>query len=238
MRLRYPLAAVLAVLVVAGALAGPLGTAAAQGATPGNATVTVTGAGEASAAPDTATAYFAVTATADTADAARETVATDAAAVRTALADGDFGEARTVGYSLSPVYGDGRDGYGDEREVVGYRVSQRFAADTAPERAGELVDAVTGAGATEVSGVAFGLSDGARDELRAEALGDAMARAASDAGAIADAADRTVGPVTDVSTGYSPAYPTYERGAADAGTVITPGDVTVSASVTVTYELN
>ncbi len=235
MQLRYPTAVVLAVLLVAGAFAGPLGTAAAQEGAPANGTVTVSGSGTASAAPDTASVYFAVTATADSADAARGAVAADADSVRSALSDAGFGDARTVGYYLSPVYDDGRY---DERNVTGYRVAHRFAVDAAPERAGELVDTVTGAGANEVSGVSFGLSDDARDDLRAEALRDAMARADADANVIADAADRTVGAVSEVSTGYAPvSFMAYDR-AEGGATSITPGDVTVSASVSVTYELN
>jgi len=234
MRFRY-LAVVLALLVTAGCSAAPLGVASAQDETPEAGTVTVSGNGGASAAPDTATVRFAVTATAGAADSARETVATDSESVRAALSEAGFGEARTVGYSLAPVY----EGRYEERTVTGYRVAHRFAVDAAPDRAGELVDVVTDAGANELSGVSFGLSADARDELRAEALRDAMARADSDARAVADAANRAVGGVSEVSTGYAPVYP-YERGAvaADAPTTITPGDVTVSASVTVTYELN
>jgi uncharacterized protein YggE len=236
MRFRY-VAVVLALLVTAGCAAAPLGAASAQEENPKTGTVTVSGSGEASAAPDTATVYFAVTATDDSADSARETVATGSEAVRTALSAAGFGEPRTVGYSLAPVY----EGRYDERSITGYRVAHRFAVDAAPDRAGELVDVVTGAGANEVSGVSFGLSDDARDELRAEALRDAMARAEADANTVADAANGSLGAVTDVSTGYAPVYPSYERGvggAADAATVVTPGDVRVSASVTVTYELN
>ncbi|QLG61283.1 SIMPL domain-containing protein [Halorarum salinum] len=197
--------------------------------------VTATGSATVSAAPDVATITVAAESTADTAAAARTQVAEDADALRTALADAGY-EVETVDFRLRPEF----DRAGGEREQVGYRAVHVFEFEAQPDAAGEAVDLAVDNGAAAVNDVRFELDDEHRAELRREALADAVGDARGDAEAVAGAADRTVGSELSMqvgSQGYSPHEVRYTAEAADSATSFEPGPVTVSASVTVTYEL-
>jgi len=97
--------------------------------------------------------------------------------------------------------------------------------------------------------VTFTVSDERQTELRDEAIADAVIKAKADAVSVAHAMDvQIVGPVEisttgsqlspyrmylDYETSYQMEVPVAEMG---AGPQIQPGDVTVSAQVTVVYE--
>ncbi len=230
-------------LVFAGC-AGTTGSTAANaaGATGANAsdvnTVTADGTATVSASPDLAEITVAVEATADNASAARSQVAADVERLREALTDAGY-EVRTVDFRLSPEYDHSRD----TRELVGYRAYHALAFETSPDAAGSAVDLAVDNGATAVQNVRFTLSDERRAELREEALAAAVGDARGTAETAAGAADRSVGTELSMRVGSAGVSPydsrvVYET-AADAGasTSFEPGPVTVSASVTVTYEL-
>jgi uncharacterized protein YggE len=106
------------------------------------------------------------------------------------------------------------------------------------DRAGPLVDAAVGAGATSVYGPSLERSDA--DELRGEALADAVADARTKAEALARAAGGSLGDVLSVTEGggSAPPIPYYGREAlATADMKIEPGTQEIQASVTVTFEL-
>ncbi|ESP89210.1 SIMPL domain-containing protein [Candidatus Halobonum tyrrellensis] len=243
-RPKYVLLAALAVLLAgcAGAATDPT----AANATAANATtqtqtdahtVTAGGTGEVSADPDVAVVSVAVEARADTAEAARDAVAADAETLSNALSEAGL-SANTTGYALSPEYD-----YGDDsRELVGYRAFESFEVETDVDRAGEAVDIAVDNGATRVDGVRFDLSDERRADLGGDAIAAAMADARTDADAAAGAVDRSVGTVVsvDVDTDGTAAPYAARETAADAGgaTTFQPGPVTVTATVSVTYELS
>jgi uncharacterized protein YggE len=222
-------------LLLAGcAGAGPLQTGSGDAVGSDTPTISVAATGTATADPDLAVLNLAVEATADGADGARERVARNVSEVRTALDDAGVPDANvtTTAFGIAPVY----DYSGDERRVVGYRAVHSLAVETAPARAGELVDVTVGAGATRVDGVQFTLGEERRAALRATALDRAMSAARTDADGIAAAADLSVTGVRSASTGaeFSP-YPDARFAESADGTTIQPAPVTVTVSVDVTY---
>lgn len=235
-------AAVAALVLVAGCVgAGSPSVAAQEGddSATNTSTVTVGASATVEAAPDLAVVRVAVEETAESAEAARAAVAEDAERMREALRESGVpdGNVSTEAFDIRPQY----DYSGDERELVGYRAVHAYSIETAPERAGEVIDVAVGNGATSVSGVSFTLSDEARQELRQEALTAAVENARADAETVAAATATTLGEVRTVSTsndggaGPSPVYET--RADAGGSTTVEPGTVSVSASVTVVYEL-
>lgn len=227
-------------LTVAGCLgaATPSPAGAAESGDATSPSVAVSATGTVSVEPDLAVVRLAVETTADSAEAARSQVATDVAAVRAALADlGLEDDAVTTAYfRIDPMYDHTRE----SREVVGYRAVHALTVESDVDQAGAVIDAAVGAGAARVEGVQFTLTDETRQSARERALARAVASAAGDAGAIADAADLTLAGVRSVSTGSPVVYPVEGRVAMaeDAGgapTTIESGPVTVTASVQVVY---
>ncbi|WP_435145561.1 SIMPL domain-containing protein [Halobaculum sp. P14] len=213
----------------------PAAGAGANGADSATNSVTASGTATVTASPDTAVITVAVEATAENASAARSQVAADANALRDALADAGY-EVHTVDYQLSPQY----DHSGDTRERTGFRAYHVFQFETTPDDAGHAVDVAVDNGASAVQSVRFTLSDEKRAELRSEALAAAVGDARDEAETVASAANRSVGTELSMQVG-SADYSAYEvrltADAASGGTSFEPGPVTVSASVTVTYEL-
>jgi uncharacterized protein YggE len=106
------------------------------------------------------------------------------------------------------------------------------------DRLGALLDAVVTTGANQLNSLTFGLSDPqpATDEARKRAVADARARAAL----YAEAAGVALGPILSITEGggYQPPQPMYRRELAmDAGVPVAGGEVSVSASVTITYAI-
>ncbi|MFB6311974.1 MAG: SIMPL domain-containing protein, partial [Salinirussus sp.] len=162
-------AILLAALLVAG-LAGAAGSVlAVDGAAPSadNQTITVTGSGEIDVSPDAAVVRLAVTGSAPTASNASEQVATDAATLRSRMAELGISNdnVRSVGYDVHK-----QDERRPDAEGTHYVATQRFEVTLENvERAGTIIDAALGSGADEVHGVSFTLSESAREEARGEA---------------------------------------------------------------------
>ncbi|MFD9907250.1 SIMPL domain-containing protein [Streptomyces sp. NPDC059063] len=245
-----PLAAAVAVLAVFGLPAAPavaVEAAAAPAASaalrdPDAATVTVTGAGSASAAPDLATVTAGVEVTAPTTGKALKAhkKAADAllAAVRAAgVAERDV---RTENVSLSPVY-EHKDG---TSKLTGYQAAQTFSikvrevADTG-RVAQAAMDAAGDAG--RIHGVSFDVAD--KGELRARAREAAYHDARAKAEQYAELSGRRLGRVVSISESDG-AYPRpmavpTEALAKDAAAVpVAPGEIEDHVTLTVTYELD
>lgn len=232
-----PVGIVVVLLAVAAGAVAFAGPASAQDGPSINGTeISVSASASTTAAPDLAVVNVAVVERAESADAAREAVATAVEQLRAELESAGIGAdaIHTTGYQLRADYR-----YDDgERELRGYVATQRFEIEApAVDRAGEVIDAAVAGGANEIQGVQFTLSDERKQELRASVLEDAMDRARADADAVAGAAGLTVSGVQSVSTGSNGYVPPYYADAerADTGTVVDPGPVTVSANVDVTY---
>lgn len=205
-----------------------------------NATVQVTSSAELSASPDVATVRFAVVETADSAETARQRVADNASAVRDALRETgvEDDDVRTAYYDIGVVYAEDRSEIEGYRAIHAYEVTIDAGEDELANQTGSVVDTVVRNGADRVDGVEFGLSEAARGDLRQKALERAMASADRDAATLAAASDLTIAGVRSVSTtdrGVRPVDVAFREEDATGATVIEPGQVTVSVTVSVTY---
>lgn len=227
------------VLLLAGCL-GAVPPTSGLGATAhadANTTIGVGAAAEVSAPPDLALVRLAVVATAPDADTARQRAADDVAAMRSALAELGVADddVRTSYYFLTAVYDDDADG----REIVRFRVAHGFEIEADVDAAGAVIDAAVASGANQVDGVGFTLTESTRRDVRAEAIRLAISNARGDAEVVAAESGLTITGVDSASTsdvGFVPVDGLYERAAGDAGgTVIEPGQVRVSAAVSITY---
>jgi hypothetical protein len=221
--------------------AAPAGAGDGDGASQ---TIDVTASASVAAIPDLVVVSASVVGEGDTAEEAARNAAADADGLREALDGLVDSDGRSVaitvedaGYYLSPQYDYSRE----SREIVGYQAVQSFSIETvAVDSAGAIVDAVVAGGASRVDRVAFTLSDEARADLRSDALAAAMENARADADVVADAADVSVAGLAGASTTNVDATPYYREYAesadgASAGTSFEPGDVTVTATVSVSY---
>lgn len=199
--------------------------------------VTVTGTAEAQARPDVANVSFGVV----TEDRDATRAAQENARITTAVIDAvvGFGVARadiqTTQYSVSPIV----DYQRTPPVTTGYRVTNLVRVKLRDlARIGALIDTAIAAGANNVQGVSFDIQD--PTPVRREALVQAMRSAQADARLIADTLGIRLGRIVSV-TESGPAIPRpFELGAvrAEAATTpIIPGQITVSATVTVVYSI-
>lgn len=206
------------------------------------ATVTVTGEGEAVGIPDIATITFSVIeqadAVADVTSAANATMENVVSVLKGAgIADEDI---KTTGYNLYPRYDYTKVSRG---QIVGYELTQSVTVKVRElDTIGQVIDAVTTAGINDVSSPVFEIDepDAVKTEARAEAFEKAKAKAES----LADAAGVNLGNIVTFSEsdggGISPYYKSYDYALeADevAEAVIEPGSQEFTVSVSVTYAL-
>jgi uncharacterized protein YggE len=221
----------LAAAAIAGVARPREGRAADTPPTPAK-TVTVSGSGSVTTVPDRASFDFTVETQAPTAQAALARNATVAAAMIAAIKGAGVADAdlQTGQVSLSPRLNDAGT------DVLGYTASNTVTATIAIAKAGPLVDAAVGAGATGVSGPTLTRSDS--DALYDKALQAAVANAADKAKTLAAAAGLPLGGVQAMVEGSQQPV-VFAPGKMDAGasTPIEPGTQTIDATVTVTYAL-
>jgi uncharacterized protein len=209
-------------------------------------TITVTGHGEVTAAPDRAALSVAVETTAPAAadaakDNARRSTAVSAAVQRLTGKDDTL---TTTGYSLEPRYDYPKRGETSEPRIVGYVARNQVAVETRKiDAVGELIDAAIRAGANRVESVQFTLSD--RTDALRRALQQAGSQARVQADSIAKALGVTLKGVVSATTTsppiVQPKYMARAMAAAEAAPAppppIEPGDVTVATTLVVTYEI-
>ncbi len=201
-------------------------------------TVTVTGTGEVSAAPDLARLSLGVAARADDAAGAFAAAAAASAAVFAALEGAGVprGDFATADIALGPVWSHGR-GEGPP-SIDGYEARQSLSVTVrALESLGPALDAAAAAGATDAGGVGFDVAD--RAGLLAAARRAAMADALSTARLLAEGAGARLGPALSIAMGgHGMPRPMMRAQMADAAAMpVAPGDATAVAEVTVTFAL-
>jgi len=108
-------------------------------------------------------------------------------------------------------------------------------------KAGEIVDVAVENGANRVDNIVFGLSDSKTKTMRTQALTEAAKNAREKSDAIASGLGVSITKVIHASEGYIGVTPYYvAKGlaaeAAAAPTEISPGQIQISASVSVSYE--
>lgn len=203
--------------------------------------VMVLGEGKASAEPDVAMATIGVETRADTAQRAAEDNKRRMAGVMEALQSlGIAGEdIQTVDYTIRPeIDWDDRE----EPQVIGYVVSNAVLVKIREiDRVGDVMDAVTEAGANNIYGIQFTFDDPSQlqEQARAEAMADAQSRAQ----ALAGLAGVGLGKVRLVSESFTevPQFYGPERLALGMGggeVPISPGQLEVTVQVQVTYDIS
>src|SRR5277367_259720 len=200
---------ILAIAILIAAIALSITARADGGASPAQRTIQVSGDGQVQAAPDLAVLNLAIETHAATAEEAAARNGALAQKVTDALKAklGDKGKTWTGGYSLNPV--------------------------------GPLIDAAITAGANRVNSLDFNLRDdtGARNDAIARAAKDAR----SQAEALAAALDLKLGPIINASnTSNDNPQPVMFRAAGNfaapaMSTPVSPAEVNVSATVSLTY---
>jgi uncharacterized protein YggE len=203
-------------------------------------TLSVGGSGEVGAVPDTAMVTAGVTTEASDARTALDSNSRAVSDVFAALAQAGVAPAdmQTRNFVVSPRYE--RSQRGEIGNIVGYQVTNQVAVRVrALEKLGLLLDRLVSAGANQMGGIAFYVdkADALTDEARKRAVADARRKAelyAAEAGA-------KVGRVLAISeSGARPPQPVFRTMAVADRAEAVPvarGEQTVSASVTITYEL-
>ena len=201
--------------------------------------IEVSGNSEVQAAPDLATLEIAIETHAATADHAAGLNGELAEKVRDALTSklANKGTMWTGGYSLFPEYNEPREG---KPTVTGYRAENSITVQTGElGLIGPLIDAAIGAGANRISSLNYSLR--ARSNARSEAIGKAARDAQTQASALADALGVKLGPIIKASTESEVQPVPLTRFASSAAmatnlqTPITAGQVTIPATVSLTY---
>jgi uncharacterized protein len=199
-------------------------------------TITVTGEGTVQATPDQATISLGVTTTNETAvdalAANSSAVAEVIAQLKAAgVADGDL---QTSNLSLNPNWSNYESVSGSA--ISGYTASNLLNVRVRDlDALGSILDAAVSDGANTMNGITFGLADPTpvMNEARAKAVADATARAT----VLVTAAGGTLGPITTITeSGVFPGPGPMFREAASA-VPIESGEVGMTASVTVTFEI-
>lgn len=197
-------------------------------------TIQVTGMATVSAAPDKAILMLAVQ---TQATSATQAAADNAATMTNVLAalnklGIDKSSIETASYTLSPVYDQTTPS-----KLIGYSVRNAIQVTLKDfSLVGKSLDVAVTAGANEVQGITFTLSDTALAALQKQALGQALQDANAQARTTAsNMGVSIVGPIS-VSPGYifQPNYRTYS--AAAEPTPIQPGTLQVTVTVQVTYQ--
>ncbi|WP_436923257.1 SIMPL domain-containing protein [Halosimplex amylolyticum] len=202
-------------------------------------TITVGASGQVQAQADRAVVRVGIVATGDDIETVREQLSSNASQMRSALNEMgiDDSQIRTGYYDISTNrrYGGGQSDRPEYRAIHSFSITVED-----PGSVGKVIDTAVTNGANEVDGVEFTLSADKREELRQEALGEAMDTARGEASTVAGAEDLTITGVDRVSTTEYHSRPYAVEASAMAGdgggTSIDSGPVTVSASVNVVYE--
>lgn len=200
----------------------------------------VTGEGEATAIPNKADISFGVTKTSTRIADAQTQVNTAINAILSELKKQGIAEKdiKTTNYSVYPDY----DYAGGRNSIRGYTVTQQINVKVKPiDKVNTVVDLITQNGANMVGGISFSLDDNERKKLQQEARRQAVDAAKEKAQSLAALAGIKLGRIVDVQEGFAaqpPIYRTTLEAPAAGGdqTNITPGENTISITITLSYE--
>jgi uncharacterized protein YggE len=207
--------------------------------------ISVSGSGSVTGSPDRAQLTFGV----QTENANVKTAQSDNAVQMNAVIDALVAagipkdQMKTTGYSIYPVYQDSTGLL--NQKIKSYQVTNTLQVTLKDvNQTGNVIDTAVTAGVNNVNSIQFMLSDEQAQSLRAEALKNAVILARADANVVAAALGVNITGVqsADISQGYTPiVYDNYQAGAATAKSVVPtpvqPGDITVTAQVSITYSI-
>ncbi|MFM9864854.1 MAG: SIMPL domain-containing protein [Micropepsaceae bacterium] len=202
--------------------------------------ISISGLGEVKSPPDMATIQTGVTSEAVSAKDALAKNNAAMAAVMAALKNAGISDddIQTSDFSVSAKY----PPYPAAQRIVGYTVSNQVTAHVKNlKNLGPILDTLVQSGSNQIGGITFGIDEPKKvlDEARKKAVADARAKAEL----YAEAAGVSLGRVVQISESSSitPPIPMYrmrvEATAADASVPIAAGQQTVSANISITYEI-
>jgi uncharacterized protein len=202
-------------------------------------TVSATGSGQVTAAPDMATMSFGATSHSGNAKTALANVSSSSSKIVSAIKKAGIADKDIQTQNVS-VYPETNTGSNGRTTVTGYQASISVTAKVRDLGSlGDVIDAASAAGADTVNGPSFGFADDSahRDQAAQKAIDDAR----KSASAMAKAAGRGLGGIVSVTSGGAPSpIQTFDSALAAGsakGVSIQPGQLTVSSDVTVVFQL-
>lgn len=206
-------------------------------------TLTVTGQGQAKAAPDEANFSAGVVSQGATAAQAlaansRAMNAVFATLKKQGVPDKSI---QTSNLSVSPQYQICKPNLPCQQKIIGYEVSNNVNVMVGIDKAGTVLDALVSSGSNQMGGISFSIHD--PKPLLAQARADAVKDAMDRAELYAKAAGVSLGQIMDIQEGGSqmprPIYRAMEKAvfAAAAAPPMAGGEETVNASVSITWSL-
>lgn len=203
---------------------------------------TVTGEGKATAIPDIAVVNAGVTAQGQSVKAVQQEMNTKINKVTDSVKKLgiDSKDIQTTNYSVSPTY-DFRTG---NQKITGYQANTNVTIKVRNlDKANDVIDAATAAGANQVGGVTFDVSD--KTKAQSDARNKAVEEAKKKAETAAKAAGFSLGRIINYNEdlGGSRPVPLYAKAdmamesAPEAPTRVEPGSSEVTVSVSLSYEI-
>jgi hypothetical protein len=197
--------------------------------------VTVTGEATVAVAPDAAVIRIGVTSQNKTAREASEANAKQMTAVLAAIKDTGIADrdVQTSRLSLQPQYDPNKSG---TAHLTGFQATNQVTVRIRDiDKLPVFLDRAIAAGANEMSGIEFVISE--QSKLLDRARDDAIADARRKAELYAQAAGSKLGPVVSITEEGSAAQPRPIQAMRAGAVPIAPGEQTLRATVTVSYEL-
>ncbi len=212
-------------------------------------TLIVSGTGVVGVQPDRAKIQMAIVTEAATAEKASAQNADSFDALLKALVAAGIpkDQIETIQYSIYPVYDYSRPN--TNPFITGYRATHLITVTVIANQTsdlgkvtGTIIDTAVTAGVNQINTITFTVSDQQIKDLRNQALAAAVTDARSKADTLAKALGVSIIGVHQVSeSSYTPVPVTYAAPADIAGkaasTQIVPGEMTVTASVSIIYEI-
>lgn len=198
--------------------------------------VTVTGEATVAVAPDAAVIRIGVNSQDKTAREASEANAKQMTAVLAAIKDTGIADRdiQTSRLSLQPQYDPNKGG---TARLTGFQATNQVTVKIRDiDKLPALLDHAIAAGANEMSGIEFVITE--QSKLLDRARDDAIADARRKAELYAQAAGSKLGPVVSITEEGSAAPPRPMQAMRAGAVPIAPGEQTLRAMVTVSYELS
>ncbi|RJQ36571.1 DUF541 domain-containing protein [Candidatus Microgenomates bacterium] len=200
----------------------------------------VTGTGKVTQVPNTALVSMGVTKNAATVLEAQNKINSVTDAIIKDLKELGINDKdiKTTNYSIYPNY----QYTTGKQEINGYTATQNLEVRIKPiDKANQAIDKVTADGANVVGGATFVLDEKTQKELENKARQEAVKDAKERAQSLAEAAGIKLGRIIDVQENMNQPYPIRLGVAApaeksDQSTNITPGENTVTTTVTLFFE--
>ena len=197
--------------------------------------VTVTGEATVAVAPDMAVIRVGVTSAGKTAREASDINARQMTAVLAAIKDAGIGprDIQTSRLSLQPQYDPNRSG---TARLLGFQATNQITFNIRDiDKLAGIIDQAIAAGANEMSGLEFVVSE--QSKLLDQARDDAIADARRKAERYARAAGVKLGAVTSISEEGSTPQPRLIQAMRAGAAPVAPGEQTLRAVVTVSYDI-